>query len=161
VERDAEDYVRRIDEMGGALAAVERGFQAQEIHENAFRIQRAVEARRKIVVGVNEFVDEERPPDGLHQHDLTVGERRTAPMRRLRAGRDGAAAQAPLRRLEVAREHAPALIECRGHVTPSASADARRSVKRERSALAANRVQPMVARRYPALAVSGSRADTR
>ncbi len=55
------DYVRRIDDMGGALAAVERGFQAQEIHENAFRIQRDIEAHRKIVVGVNEFVDEEPP----------------------------------------------------------------------------------------------------
>ena len=75
------DYVRRIDDMGGALAAVERGFQAQEIHENAFRIQRDIEAHRKIVVGVNEFVDEEPPPTGLHQHDITVGERRKQQLR--------------------------------------------------------------------------------
>ena len=85
VERDAEDYVRRIDDMGGALAAVERGFQAQEIHENAYRIQRDIETHRKIVVGVNEFVDEEPPPTGLHQHDITVGERRKAQLAKLRA----------------------------------------------------------------------------
>jgi methylmalonyl-CoA mutase N-terminal domain/subunit len=102
VERDAEDYVRRIDDMGGALAAVERGFQAQEIHENAFRIQRDIEARRKIVVGVNEFVDEERPARGLHQHDVTVGQRRKEQMRKLRAGRDNGRVAASLARLEAA-----------------------------------------------------------
>jgi methylmalonyl-CoA mutase N-terminal domain/subunit len=100
VERDAADYVKRIDDMGGALAAVERGFQAGEIHENAFRIQRDVEAHRKIVVGVNEYVDEEPPPQGLHQHDPTVGERRKQQIAKLRAGRDGAAVEASLRRLE-------------------------------------------------------------
>ncbi len=100
VERDALDYVRRIDEMGGALAGVERGFQAQEIHENAFRIQRDIEAHRKVVVGVNEFVDDEAPPTGLHQHDITVGERRKQQLARLRAGRDNGRVDAALRRIE-------------------------------------------------------------
>ncbi len=100
VEADALDYVRRIDEMGGALAAVERGFQAQEIHENAFRIQRDIEAHRKIVVGVNEFVDEDMPQKGLHEHDVTLGERRKVELARLRAGRDGGRVDAALRRIE-------------------------------------------------------------
>jgi len=100
VEREAMEYVRRIDEMGGALAAVERGFQANEIHENAFRIQRDIEAKRKIVVGVNEFIDEEMPPDDLHRHDPTVGQRRAKQMQRLRAGRDAARWEAAMRRLE-------------------------------------------------------------
>ena len=115
VERDAEDYVRRIDEMGGALAAVERGFQAAEIHENAFRIQRDIEAHRKIVVGVNDYIDEEAPPEGLHQHDITVGARRAKQVQRLRAERDTAKAETALRRLdEGARGDAnmmPLLIE--------------------------------------------------
>jgi methylmalonyl-CoA mutase N-terminal domain/subunit len=100
VEREALEYVRRIDEMGGALAAVERGFQANEIHENAFRIQRDIEARRKIVVGINEYTDEELPPGDLHRHDPTVGQRRAEEIRRLRAGRDHGAADTALRRLE-------------------------------------------------------------
>ncbi|MEX2225473.1 MAG: methylmalonyl-CoA mutase family protein [Dehalococcoidia bacterium] len=116
VEQDALDYVRRIDDMGGALAAVETGFQANEIHENAFRIQRDIEARRKIVVGVNEYVDEEMPHDGLHKHDPTVGQRRAAQMKRLRAGRDATAASASLKRLEDgARGDAnmiPLMVEC-------------------------------------------------
>jgi methylmalonyl-CoA mutase N-terminal domain/subunit len=100
VEREAMEYVRRIDEMGGALAAVEQGFQANEIHENAFRIQRDVEAKRKIVVGVNEYVDEEAPPEGLHQHDVAVGERASERIRALRARRDAAAWAASMERLE-------------------------------------------------------------
>ena len=116
MERDAADYVKRIDDMGGALAAVERGFQASEISENAFRIQRDIEAHRKVVVGVNEYVDEEPPATGLHQHDVTVGERRRKQLQRLRAERDAGAAEASLRRLEdAARGDAntmPALIEC-------------------------------------------------
>jgi methylmalonyl-CoA mutase N-terminal domain/subunit len=100
VEREAMEYVTRIDDMGGALAAVEQGFQANEIHENAFRIQRDIEAHRKIVVGVNEFVDEEPPPEGLHKHDITLGERRAAQMRRLRDNRDAVAVDAAMRRLE-------------------------------------------------------------
>jgi methylmalonyl-CoA mutase N-terminal domain/subunit len=116
VERDAEDYIRRIDDMGGALAGVERGFQALEIHENAFRIQRDVEAKRKIVVGVNEYVEEEPPATGLHRHDPAVGERRRKQLQRLRAGRDSEAVDASLRRLEEAARGSdntmPALIEC-------------------------------------------------
>ncbi len=100
VEEEAMEYVRRIDDMGGALAAVEQGFQANEIHENAFRIQRDIEAHRKIVVGVNEFVDEEPPPHGLHEHDVSVGRRRAEQLRRLRAARDGPAVDASMRRLE-------------------------------------------------------------
>jgi methylmalonyl-CoA mutase N-terminal domain/subunit len=101
VEREAMEYVRRIDDMGGALAAVEEGFQANEIHENAFRIQRDIEARREIVVGVNEFVDDEPPPEGLHQHDLAVGDRASSRIRALRARRDAAACESSLTRLEV------------------------------------------------------------
>ena len=116
VEREAMEYVRRIDEMGGALAAIEQGFQANEIHENAFRIQRDIEAGRKIVVGVNDYVDEEAPPEGLHQHDLAVGERASdrirasarAPRRRRVGGVDGAARGRRARR----RQHDPADHRC-------------------------------------------------
>jgi methylmalonyl-CoA mutase N-terminal domain/subunit len=116
VERDAMDYVKRIDDMGGALAAVQTGFQANEIHENAFRIQRDIESRRKIVVGVNDYIDEETPHDGLHKHDPTVGERRAAQMKRLRAERDAAAAESALKRLEDGARGddnmIPLMIEC-------------------------------------------------
>jgi len=59
IERLALEYIRKIDEMGGALSAIERGFMQMEIQEAAYRYQRAVEAGEETVVGLNAFqVDE-------------------------------------------------------------------------------------------------------
>jgi methylmalonyl-CoA mutase N-terminal domain/subunit len=60
IERGAEQYLKRIDEMGGAQAAIERGFIQGEIHEAAYRYQRAVEANSEMVVGLNAFKVEEK-----------------------------------------------------------------------------------------------------
>ncbi len=57
IEADARAYLARIDEMGGALAAIERGFYASEIAREAYRTARARERREEVVVGVNEFVE--------------------------------------------------------------------------------------------------------
>jgi methylmalonyl-CoA mutase N-terminal domain/subunit len=62
IEREAGAYIERIEGLGGALAAIERGFQQREIHESAYRTQRAVESGERVVVGVNRFrVDREEP----------------------------------------------------------------------------------------------------
>ena len=53
IERKTLEYIRRIDDMGGAIAALERGFQAREIHEAAFRHQKEVETGSRVVVGVS------------------------------------------------------------------------------------------------------------
>jgi methylmalonyl-CoA mutase N-terminal domain/subunit len=60
IERRALDYLQRIDDMGGALAAIERGFIQSEIQEAAYRYQRAVESKEETVVGVNAFQVEEK-----------------------------------------------------------------------------------------------------
>jgi methylmalonyl-CoA mutase, N-terminal domain len=62
VEEHARDYIQKIDDMGGILEAIERGYPQMEISESAYRFQRQVEAREQIVVGINDFVDEEEPP---------------------------------------------------------------------------------------------------
>ncbi len=59
IESRASEYIRRIDEMGGAVKAIEVGFQAREIEEAAYRYQMEVESGDRIVVGVNSFVEEE------------------------------------------------------------------------------------------------------
>ena len=59
IEARAQDYLDRIDAMGGAIAAIERGFVQDEIHEAAYRIQEGVESGEHVVVGVNRFVEEE------------------------------------------------------------------------------------------------------
>ena len=55
IERRAKDYIQQIDEMGGALKAIEMGFQQGEIHEAAYQAQKAIETGEQIVVGVNAF----------------------------------------------------------------------------------------------------------
>ena len=64
MEEEAWDYINKIDEMGGMVAAIERGFPQKEIIEAAYRYQQAIEKKEKIVVGVNEFLMEEKehPP---------------------------------------------------------------------------------------------------
>lgn len=62
IEEEATRYIEEIDRIGGAVAAVEKGFMQREITESAYRFQKKVEARKQIVVGVNEFKGEEEIP---------------------------------------------------------------------------------------------------
>jgi methylmalonyl-CoA mutase N-terminal domain/subunit len=62
IEEKAAEYIQRIDEMGGAVAAIEKGFMQREIMESAYRYQKEVESKKRIIVGVNEFVSEEKTP---------------------------------------------------------------------------------------------------
>lgn len=70
IEQRALDYIRKIDEMGGAVKALERGFIQREIQESAFAYQKAIEEKKLIIVGVNEFQVEEEPVKDI----LTVTE---------------------------------------------------------------------------------------
>lgn len=62
IEERATKYIEQIDTMGGAVAAIEKGFMQREIMENAYRFQKEVEAKKRIIVGVNEFLTEEKVP---------------------------------------------------------------------------------------------------
>ena len=86
VERGAWDYIERIDAMGGMVAAIERSYPQREIAEASYRYQMEVDRREKIIVGVNDYVSEERPLDIL-QIDETVAKRQAARLSRLRAER--------------------------------------------------------------------------
>ncbi|MCR4399190.1 MAG: methylmalonyl-CoA mutase family protein, partial [Firmicutes bacterium] len=69
IQREAESYIAKIDALGGAVAAIEKGFIQREIQENAYRYQREVESGERVVVGVNKFQMEEPPPTGLLRVD--------------------------------------------------------------------------------------------
>jgi methylmalonyl-CoA mutase, N-terminal domain len=86
VERGAWDYIGKIDAMGGMVAAIERSYPQREIAEASYRYQMEVDRREKIIVGVNEYVSEERPLDIL-QIDETVAQRQAARLSKLRAER--------------------------------------------------------------------------
>jgi methylmalonyl-CoA mutase N-terminal domain/subunit len=96
LERLASDYIAKVDAMGGAVAAIERGFYQEEIHESAYRIQRGVEAGDRVVVGVNRFgAEAARLPDLQHIGDEEIA-RQVARLSQLRASRDQAAVNAAL-----------------------------------------------------------------
>jgi methylmalonyl-CoA mutase N-terminal domain/subunit len=88
IEAEALEYFRRIDAMGGMVAAIERGFPQREIQEAAFQFQKAVERKEKVIVGVNEYVMDEKALPTLYI-DETTAEEQTARVNTLRASRDG------------------------------------------------------------------------
>jgi methylmalonyl-CoA mutase N-terminal domain/subunit len=102
IEKEAFAYIDRIDKLGGALKAIELGFQQREIQENSFRVQMQVDHHQRTVVGVNEFTtDEEVHPDILRVREEVV-RRQVERLQRVRAERDGAKVQAMLKRLDEA-----------------------------------------------------------
>ncbi len=88
VEAGAWDYIRKIDALGGMVAAIERGYPQREIAEAAYQYQMEVDRKEKIVVGVNDYVTEEKPIDIL-QIDETVAHRQAKRLSKLRAERSG------------------------------------------------------------------------
>jgi methylmalonyl-CoA mutase N-terminal domain/subunit len=86
VERGAWDYIKKIDALGGMVAAIERGFPQREIAEASYRYQRELDNKEKLMVGVNAFVSEEKPLDIL-QIDETVAHRQAARLKKVRAER--------------------------------------------------------------------------
>jgi methylmalonyl-CoA mutase, N-terminal domain len=92
IEKRAEEYLARIDKMGGAVRAIEAGFQAREIQNAAYGFQQDVEKKKEIVVGVNEFVEDHEPPTEILRIDPKLEEAQKARVRALRAKRDAARA---------------------------------------------------------------------
>ncbi|HEX9639861.1 MAG TPA: methylmalonyl-CoA mutase family protein, partial [Candidatus Krumholzibacteria bacterium] len=116
IEEEANKYLDRIEDMGGALRAIESGYQQREIQEAAYRYQRSVDDGYRTVVGVNQFTsDEEVRPEILRVREEVV-RRQIGRLNRVRAERDEAKAQQMLRQLdEAAKSDAnlmPVLIEC-------------------------------------------------
>jgi methylmalonyl-CoA mutase N-terminal domain/subunit len=102
IERRAGEYLAKIDELGGMVAAIEQGFPQREIERRAYEHQQAVERKERIVVGVNEFTIEERPPEHLLRVDARLETEQIARVQAVRARRDAAAATAALNRLGAA-----------------------------------------------------------
>jgi methylmalonyl-CoA mutase, N-terminal domain len=96
LEARALELIDRVEEMGGAVAAIEAGFVQQEIEEAAYRFSSQVESGERVVVGVNRFEDGEDGRIELHHLDPEIERRQLARTERVRAERDAAAAEAAL-----------------------------------------------------------------
>jgi methylmalonyl-CoA mutase N-terminal domain/subunit len=133
LEEEALAYFDTIDRMGGMVTAIEKGYPQREIAESAYKFQQAVEARDKIIVGVNEFVSDEDEPIGTLYIDETTAERQLEKLNRLRQTRDNGRVRAALDALkEGARGSAntmPLLIDAvRAYATIGEMCDALRQV---------------------------------
>ena len=116
IEKQAEAYLKQIDDMGGALAAVERGFIQNEIQEAAYRYQQAVESKEQIVVGVNEFTKDEDISIERLRIDPAIEQAQCERVAAIRARRDAGRAGELRSRLESAARGSenlmPLLVEC-------------------------------------------------
>jgi len=99
MEQGAVEYCDKIDAMGGMIAAIEKGYPQKEIAESSYQFQRAVEEKRKIIVGVNEFITGQEPIPVL-VIDERVGEAQAGKLKRLRETRDQRRVSDTLRALE-------------------------------------------------------------
>ncbi|MDO8794570.1 MAG: methylmalonyl-CoA mutase family protein [Vicinamibacterales bacterium] len=89
MEDESKAYVDTIDRMGGMVEAIERGFPQQEIAESAYRFQQAVERKDRVIVGVNDFVQEDEPPIRTLYIDESAGDTQLAKLEALKRTRDG------------------------------------------------------------------------
>ncbi len=96
IESEAAAYIETIDQMGGMLAAIERGYPMREIADASYRYQQRLERKEKVIVGVNEFVQPDPTPIPLLKMDPAMEERQIERLRHVRAARDQAAARRAL-----------------------------------------------------------------
>ncbi len=105
IEDKAAKYIERIDGMGGAVTAIEKGFMQREITESAYRYQKEVESKKRIVVGVNEFVTEEEIPIKIMQIDPKIEKTLIARLQRIKRDRNNAKVNEALSKLRKAAEN--------------------------------------------------------
>ena len=104
IYEEAKAYIQKIDEMGGAVEAIEKGYIQKEIQESAYKWQMEVESGLRTIVGVNKFQVEEKPVEGLLRIDASVGINQSKKTQQVRADRDQAAVDAALAALKAGAE---------------------------------------------------------
>ena len=102
IEARAQEYIDQIDRMGGAVAAIEKGFIQKEIGASSYKFQQEIEKGERIIVGLNRFQTVEKKPTGLLKVDPEVGEKQQARLQELKNTRDNAAVQQALAELKAA-----------------------------------------------------------
>jgi methylmalonyl-CoA mutase N-terminal domain/subunit len=99
IEQKAQEYIDRVEDMGGSVPAIESGYMQGEIQEAAVAQQQAIESGERVVVGVNKFKSGEEPEKTIFKVNTEVAQAQIERLRRVRAERDGEKASAALKRL--------------------------------------------------------------
>ena len=133
MERGAKEYFETIDRMGGMVEAIEQGYPQKEIAEASYLFQQAVERREKIIVGVNDYVQDDEPAYPILYIDDTAAEKQLARLAELKKTRDNGTVQRSLDALRQAargRENTMyPLLDCvRAYATVGEMCDALREV---------------------------------
>ena len=116
IKAAAQKYIEKIDALGGAIKAIERGYQQREIQESAYRYQKEVEAEERVVVGVNRFVTPYAKIKGLQRVNPGEAQKQISGLKKVKRERDTKAVAAALDNLKkVAQSNEntmPAFIRC-------------------------------------------------
>src|SRR5208337_3989669 len=98
LEEKAVEYLSKIDDFGGAVAAIERGYMQREIQNAAFLYQREIETKQRIIVGVNQYTSGDAAPGDILKVNPEIEEKQRMRLAKVRAERGAAAASAALAR---------------------------------------------------------------
>ncbi len=133
IEEGAMDYINQIDKLGGAPKAIERGFIQREIQNSAYKYQKDIENKERIIVGVNQFQSEEEPMKDLLKVNPEIEKRQVEKLSKVKEKRNEEEVQKNLNQLkEIAgSEHnvMPAILDCvRSYATLGEICDQLRAV---------------------------------
>ncbi|HXW83289.1 MAG TPA: methylmalonyl-CoA mutase family protein, partial [Candidatus Binataceae bacterium] len=133
IEQRANEYLATIDDLGGAVAAIERGYMQREIQNAAYIYQRQIESKQRIIVGVNQFTSGDEPPKDILKVNPALEATQKQSVAEVRAGRNAESARASLAKVESAARDGdnlmPRIVEAvRSHCTLGEISDAMRRV---------------------------------
>ena len=116
IEQEATKYIEKIDSLGGAIPAIEQGFQQREIQESSYRYQKEVEAEKRVIIGVNKFVSPYPQITGLSRINPEQAKIQLARLAEVKKTRDNAKVKAALDKLKTVAGGSgntmPAILEC-------------------------------------------------
>jgi methylmalonyl-CoA mutase N-terminal domain/subunit len=104
MEEEVKGYLDKIEELGGAVIAVEQGYMQREIHQAAYEMQKKIESGEEVVIGMNRFTIENEQPPELLRVDPTLGVKQKAKLELVRSKRDGLAVEQSLSSLRKAAQ---------------------------------------------------------
>ncbi|HEX2014022.1 MAG TPA: methylmalonyl-CoA mutase family protein, partial [Nitrososphaera sp.] len=104
IEEEVNKYLKRIDRMGGALAAVEKGFFQEEIRNNAYQLKKEIDENKRVIVGVNKYQDANDVEPKLNRIDIEIERRQVAKLKEFKSTRDKSKVDRSLSQLQRAAE---------------------------------------------------------
>lgn len=116
IEAQVSKYLKKIDKMGGAMAAIEKGYFQEEIRNNSYRLKREIDENKRVIVGVNKYQDARDVQPVLNKIDLEIEQRQISRLKELKASRDRSKTESALAALQKGAERddnlMPLIINC-------------------------------------------------